>query len=38
MYPEIPWKNIAGFRDVVIHGYFGVNLDRVWRIIKDRST
>jgi uncharacterized protein with HEPN domain len=28
--PEIPWKLMAGFRDVLIHGYDGVDLARVW--------
>ena len=31
---DIEWKKIAGFRDVVIHKYFDVNLDIVWEIIK----
>lgn len=33
-YGDIPWKKIAGFRDVVIHQYFGVDLDLVWVIVK----
>jgi uncharacterized protein with HEPN domain len=33
-HPEIPWKRIAGFRDVVIHDYFRVNLQEVWRILQ----
>ncbi len=31
-YPDIPWKMIAGTRDRLIHGYFGVNIDIVWEI------
>lgn len=34
-YPKVPWKDIAGFRDVVIHAYFGVILERVWKVIQE---
>jgi len=33
-YPKIPWKDMAGMRDKLIHEYFGVNLKRVWRTVK----
>jgi len=32
-YPEIPWKQIAGTRDRLIHGYFDVDMDIVWEIV-----
>lgn len=33
-HPEIPWKEIVGTRDKLIHHYFGVNLDIIWDVIK----
>lgn len=35
-YEKIEWKGIAGMRDKIIHFYFGVNWDIVWKVIKDK--
>ena len=35
-YPHIPWKEMAGFRDKLIHFYFGIKYDIVWDTIKLR--
>ncbi|MBF0328586.1 MAG: DUF86 domain-containing protein [Nitrospirae bacterium] len=32
--PDVPWKTLAGFRDKLIHFYFGVDYKIVWNIIK----
>lgn len=34
-YPDMPWKEIAGMRDKLIHEYFGIDLESVWTTIID---
>ncbi|MGK7934163.1 MAG: DUF86 domain-containing protein [Microcystaceae cyanobacterium] len=33
-YPEIPWKNIAGMRDKLVHEYWAVDEKTVWKVVK----
>jgi uncharacterized protein with HEPN domain len=30
--PDIPWRRVAGLRDVLIHQYMGVDIEAVWQV------
>ena len=34
-YPEIPWKNVMCIRDIIVHHYFDVDADEIFRICKE---
>ena len=34
-FTDIPWRDMAGMRDVLIHEYFGIDLETVWKTVKE---
>ena len=34
-YPQVPWNAIVGMRNRLIHGYYDINLDIVWKTVKE---
>jgi len=35
-YKEIEWKKIAGLRDIIVHGYFGIDEDIIWDVVENK--
>lgn len=35
-YHDIPWNRVVGLRNVIVHGYFAVDFEIIWKIIKDQ--
>ncbi|TFF88262.1 MAG: DUF86 domain-containing protein [Promethearchaeota archaeon] len=33
-YPDIPWKEIKGMRDIIVHKYFGIDLELTWEVVE----
>lgn len=34
LYPSVPWRDVAGMRDMIVHGYDGVDLSIVWDVVQ----
>ena len=35
-YKELPWSDMARMRDKIIHAYFGINYEIIWKVVKER--
>jgi uncharacterized protein with HEPN domain len=33
-YEDVPWRKMAGLRDVIVHGYFGIDVRLLWDIVQ----
>lgn len=33
-HPTVPWRAMAGMRDIIVHQYYGIEVDEIWGVIK----
>ncbi len=33
-YPEVDWRGLSGFRNVLAHGYLGLDIERIWELVE----
>lgn len=33
MTPDVPWRSISGFRNIMVHDYLGLDLDVIWSVV-----
>ena len=36
MMPTVDWNKVAGFRDVIVHGYFGLDVHVIWDVVQSK--
>lgn len=36
MMPDVDWSKVAGFRDVIVHGYFGLDVHVIWDAVQSK--
>ncbi|MBI5248976.1 MAG: DUF86 domain-containing protein [Desulfomonile tiedjei] len=34
-YPDLPWREMGGLRDIIVHQYLGIKLDVIWKVIQN---
>ena len=35
VYPEVPWSQVVGLRNIIAHEYFGLDLDIIWDVVQN---